>query len=233
MVKTKASSREPKQSKLNRSNLRIAAVALGLVILVAAGWFISREIGGGPRAHLLSAAAPLLAELTQSIEVAIGQTQIARQQIQLAADNQNLVVIQLDLHRFLNVLVGGRAGDFDAQAGNPGDGKGVLRHLEEMLALLRDARVQQATAALGASMESKRQQVSTALENARQDALASQLHAQGALKSKTLEASQEDIRKAIGWLDSAISDTAESNDPQAQTLYFAQARLREIAQAMK
>jgi len=59
------------------------------------------------------------------------------------------------------------------------------------------------------------------------------LHAKGVLKAKTLEAAQQDLQKALGWLSSAISDTANSSDPQTQTLYFAQVQLEELAQALK
>jgi hypothetical protein len=230
MAKIKKS--KPPQPKFNRVRLLIAVAALGLVVLIAAGWFITRQMMGDSRAPALQQATPLLAQLTQKVETTIGQTKIARQEAQLAAESQNLDVVQLHVHRLYNIIVGQHDGYYDAAVGDPGDGTGIVKHFEELLALLDDARVRQATAALGPSLESKRQQVSMALENARADVLGSQLHAKGAFKDTTLDAAQQDVHKAIGWLDSAISDTPESTDPQTQTLYFAQALLREIARAV-
>lgn len=230
MAKTKGPTKRPMQSKFNRIRLLIAAATLGLVVLMAAAWFIFRALG--PRSPTLQEAAPLLTQLTQKVETTIGQAKIARQEAQLAAESQDLAAFQLHVHRLYNVIVGQRDGYYDAEVGDPGDGTGIVKHLEDILALLNDTRVRQATVRLGTALEAKRQQVSLALQNAQADVLGSQLHAKGAFKDTTLEAAQQDVRKAIGWLDSALSNTPESTDPQSQTLYFAQARLREIAQAV-
>jgi outer membrane murein-binding lipoprotein Lpp len=238
-TKNKKLTEQPKLSKTNRLRWLILASLVGVIVLGAGVWFISWEMGREQRSNELRSAAPLLADLAQKIGMAISQTQIARHEMQLASDSQNLDEIKLHDQRFVNVLVGEKAvaigkrrGDYVPQAGNPGDGHGILVYLEEITAELKDGRLLQATSSTGASSTSKLQQVATAVQNANADLLGSQVHAKAVLKADNVAAARQDIQKALGWIDSTISDTAQSDDPQTQTLYFAQARLQEIAQVI-
>ena len=240
MVKRKKQSRPANQPpalklkslRFKRSQLWLGAAGLAAVLLALAGWLIFQAVAG-PRARALREAAPVVSRFSQDLQASIGQIQIALEQLHLAQQDENLQLLKDNLHRFLNVLEGQGKSDFDPQAGNPGDGTGILNYLEEMLALLSDARFQRATAALGPPIAAKHKQLANAVETARADSLGAQLHVKGALKAKTLQSAQENIEKAIGWLSSAINDDPASNDPNLQALRFAQARLSELKRAMR
>lgn len=116
-------------------NLPAWVIVAAVILAALIGWSLmsTSSMSYSSKGQMAPRTKAQMQAMNTTLDKALGQMDVALQHAGLAGKAKDLAGLQTHAHQALNVMEGQGGPDYDASAGNPGDGHGVQVYLQDMM----------------------------------------------------------------------------------------------------